>query len=263
MPTLQTKSNTYEEFVEKFTPKKTTDDCYTPPAVYDVVADYVREHYPETRHAQFVRPFYPGGDYEYADYPEGCIVVDNPPFSILARIVNFYLDRGIRFFLFAPHLFLFNYLNRDGVTGVVCCGKVTYDNGANVSTSFLTNLTPDLSFVVAGDLYQRLKNYSRKPTTPKLSLGSNVVSSALLGKMATKGITWSVPSKHTAFTRSVGGHPIFGAGVFLSEAAASQRIQLEMEAEVKKARAAYERTEKVGTVYQPTEEEQAIIRGLG
>ena len=29
------KSNDYEGFVEKFKPKKTTDDCYTPPLVYD------------------------------------------------------------------------------------------------------------------------------------------------------------------------------------------------------------------------------------
>ena len=29
--------NDYEGFVEKFKPKKTTDDCYTPPAVYDYV----------------------------------------------------------------------------------------------------------------------------------------------------------------------------------------------------------------------------------
>ena len=27
----------YDGFVEKFKPKKTTDDCYTPPAVYDYV----------------------------------------------------------------------------------------------------------------------------------------------------------------------------------------------------------------------------------
>ena len=26
----------YDGFVEKFKPKKTTDDCYTPPAVYDL-----------------------------------------------------------------------------------------------------------------------------------------------------------------------------------------------------------------------------------
>ena len=33
------KSHNYEEFVEKFKPKLTTDDCYTPPTIYDIVAD--------------------------------------------------------------------------------------------------------------------------------------------------------------------------------------------------------------------------------
>lgn len=36
---------TYEEFVEKFKPKLTTDDCYTPPIVYDAVADWVASEY--------------------------------------------------------------------------------------------------------------------------------------------------------------------------------------------------------------------------
>ena len=34
------KSKTYEEFVEKFKPKKTTDDCMTPPEIYEVVKDW-------------------------------------------------------------------------------------------------------------------------------------------------------------------------------------------------------------------------------
>ncbi len=34
------KPNTYEEFVDKFKPKKTTDDCYTPGAIYEVVKDW-------------------------------------------------------------------------------------------------------------------------------------------------------------------------------------------------------------------------------
>lgn len=34
----------YEGFVDKFKPKLTTDDCYTPPAVYDCIVDYVREN---------------------------------------------------------------------------------------------------------------------------------------------------------------------------------------------------------------------------
>lgn len=29
--------NDYEGFVEKFKPKKTTDDCYTPPEIYEAV----------------------------------------------------------------------------------------------------------------------------------------------------------------------------------------------------------------------------------
>ncbi|MFR0556541.1 hypothetical protein [Pseudoscardovia radai] len=49
-----------------------------------------------------VRPFWPGTDYERAQYPDGCVVVDNPPFSILAKIIRFYQAHGIRFFLFAP-----------------------------------------------------------------------------------------------------------------------------------------------------------------
>ena len=50
------KSKTYEEFVEKFKPKKTTDDCITPPLVYEAVKKWACAEYgihPET----IVRPF--------------------------------------------------------------------------------------------------------------------------------------------------------------------------------------------------------------
>ena len=95
----------YQEFLEKFKLKKTTDDCYTPPPVYDAVVRYVEETYSVSRD-KFVRPFYPGGDYVNESYPEGCVVVDNPPFSILAEILRFYDSKGIKFFLFAPTLTL-------------------------------------------------------------------------------------------------------------------------------------------------------------
>lgn len=36
------KSKTYGEFVNKFKPKLTTDDCYTPPKIYAVVLDWVK-----------------------------------------------------------------------------------------------------------------------------------------------------------------------------------------------------------------------------
>ena len=35
----------YDGFVEKFKPKKTTDDCYTPQIVYEAVADWVANEY--------------------------------------------------------------------------------------------------------------------------------------------------------------------------------------------------------------------------
>lgn len=53
----------YKGFEEKFKPKKTTDDCYTPDEVYSVVLAYVMERCPEVRDLRVMRPFKPGGDY--------------------------------------------------------------------------------------------------------------------------------------------------------------------------------------------------------
>ena len=33
----------YKKFTDKFKPKLTTDDCFTPPAVYEVVKDWAAE----------------------------------------------------------------------------------------------------------------------------------------------------------------------------------------------------------------------------
>ena len=132
----------YQKFLEKFKLKKTTDDCYTPAPVYDAVARYVEETYGISRE-NFVRPFYPGGDYLNEKYPKGCVVVDNPPFSIMAEILRFYDSKGIRFFLFAPTLTLFSSSRSSNTcTALPCALTVIYENGASVNTSFLTNLEP-------------------------------------------------------------------------------------------------------------------------
>lgn len=88
-----------------------------------------------------VRPFWPGGDYERMAYPEGCVVVDNPPFSIISKICKWYQVHGVRFFLFAPYLTNFS-THFDGLTHVVCDADVVYENGAKVNTAFLTNMEP-------------------------------------------------------------------------------------------------------------------------
>jgi len=80
LPDNRLDSQEYLEFLGKFELKKTTDDCFTPPAVYDAVRDWaVAEYGLEGR--EIVRPFYPGGDYQNHDYPPGCVVIDNPPFG--------------------------------------------------------------------------------------------------------------------------------------------------------------------------------------
>ena len=137
------KSKTYEEFVEKFKPKKTTDDCYTPSEIYEVIKDWVCKRYnidPEN----VIRPFWPGGDYEKDEYPPGCVVVDNPPFSILKNICEFYLERGIPFFLFAPSLTaLSGKTTWDRMNHIVCDCTIEYENGATVKTSFITSFEPE------------------------------------------------------------------------------------------------------------------------
>lgn len=134
------KSKTYDEFVNKFKPKLTTDDCYTPAPVYDAIKGWACPRYginPDT----IVRPFYPGGDYENFEYPAGCCVLDNPPFSILARIVDFYNARHINYFLFAPGLTCLQYAKR---TNIVIGGNIVYENGAYIATAFVTNLSGDI-----------------------------------------------------------------------------------------------------------------------
>lgn len=103
----KSKFHDYDAFVDKFVPKKTTDDCYTHQPVYDAILDFVARTWHLAPDTPITRPFWPGADYKAYDYPDGCVVVDNPPFSILSQIIRYYCDRGIRFFLFAPALTLF------------------------------------------------------------------------------------------------------------------------------------------------------------
>lgn len=154
------KSRDYDAFVEKFQTRKTTDDCYTPDNVYDAIAAWVEGEYGASRDC-FVRPFYPGGDYERYEYPAGSVVVDNPPFSILAAIVKFYVGNGIKFFMFAPALTLFS-----PVTVSHCCSigvgvQITYENGAEVPTSFVTNLE-EAGIRTAPTLYQAVEVENEK-----------------------------------------------------------------------------------------------------
>lgn len=183
------KGETYEEFVKKFEPKKTTDDCYTPPAVYEAVLDWVRDKYDLPEDTVIVRPFYPGGDYQNYEYPDGCVVVDNPPFSILAKILDWYQEHKIRYFLFAPGLTLFNHACRNRGDIILCNSDIVYHNNANVNTCFITNLrqSEDCIIQICGSLTDKLTAFKVGRTLPKLEWPKTIYNSARLLKFSQSG----------------------------------------------------------------------------
>ncbi len=215
----------YNDFLEKFEPKKTTDDCYTPEAVYDAVAEYVAKTY-DLKRESFVRPFYPGGDYQAEKYPDGCVVVDNPPFSILAEITRFYQDNGQPFFLFAPSL---TCLNRSAeVTAILCDADIEYENGARVRTAFLTNLEPECAARTAPDLREKLIEAQKgeDTTRPVYTYPDEIVTAAMLQKMAKYGVEFAIKKSDSTFIRKLDAQvdaAIYGGGLLLSEKAAAEK----------------------------------------
>lgn len=262
------KSKTYEEFVEKFKPKKTTDDCYTPPVVYDAVADWVASEYGVNRD-NFVRPFYPGGDYENYSYSKDAIVVDNPPFSILSKIVDFYISKNIPFFLFAPNLTIFGCLRNRDCTALVVDANIIYDNGANVRTSFLTNLEPqNLRIRTAPGLYQVVKKATEtvqketKKQLPKYTYPNYLVQSARINAYSRCGIEFKVPKSESFFVSRLDAQKerkkvIFGGGFLISERCAAERERAERE------RAERERVERErAECFELSDREKEIIKEL-
>ena len=253
----------YDDFTEKFKPKKTTDDCYTPPLVYDAIRDWVCGEYgiDQTR---IVRPFYPGGDYERFDYPDGCVVLDNPPFSILSRICEFYIDREIAFFLFAPSLTCFG--GRSVVmrmNHIICDADITYENGAVVRTAFVTSFggkiaqtAPTLRKAIERAM-QTVKKGMRKEL-PKYTYPDHVLTAAMLQKYAHYGIEFAVKREDCTCVTKLDsqretGKTIFGHGLLLSNRAAAEKAAAEKAAAEKAA----------AHVWKLSEREKGIIASLG
>ena len=187
-----------EGFVEKFKPKKTTDDCYTPPEVYEAIKDWACVEY-GIDPARVVRPFYPGGDYKAFDYSGGAVVLDNPPFSIESEILGFYLDRSIPFFLFCPTLTAFGSASTCmRCCHVICDCKIVYENGAVVPTSFVTSYdegviartAPDLTRAVNAAC-ERISGKGRVEL-PKYEYPDHIVTAAMMQAYAKRGVDFRV-----------------------------------------------------------------------
>ena len=247
----------YDGFVEKFKPKKTTDDCYTPPAVYDAILGWLRENV-DIEGREIVRPFYPGGDFEKFEYPNGCVVVDNPPFSILSKICRWYMAHKIDFFLFAPHLTLFS--NKAEIAHIVASAPIIYENGAHVKTGFVSNLFGDIRIMTAPELRRCIVAAYKKDRMepPKYRYPYNVTSASLLGKIAPY-VDFVVRSSECRFISRLdsqrGKAGIFGGGVLLSNAKAAEKAAAEKAAAEKAAK-------RESIVWELSDRERRIVEEL-
>ena len=256
----------YQEFLKKFELKKTTDDCYTPPVVYDALAEWVAKEYNVDK-KNFVRPFYPNGDYQSEKYKRSDIVVDNPPFSIMAEILKFYHERGIRFFLFAPHLTIFS--SSYTATCLPVGVSVTYENGANVNTSFVTNLEPtSIRVRSCPSLYATIKEAndknlaSMRKELPKYAYDHHIVTSPFFSILSRLGIEFSVPVAESQpisalDSQKKSGKTIFGKGYIVSEQVYAERERAEREI-AERERAERERAER----WELSDKEKEIVREL-
>ena len=210
---------TYEEFIKKFTDKpKTTDDCYTPFEVMKTVREYCINKY-NINEDNIVQPFYPGGDYTAEDYTDK-IVVDNPPFSILAKIVRWFNEHGVRYFLFAPAL---TCLQLEAPGAILLNATITYNNGARVSTSFLTNLEngimsdPEL-FAALEEVDRMKEDHSQK----RIRHHDNILLASEVGAFSKYGIAFRLEPYEYFKVKKEGDDAIYGYALLISNAKKQQ-----------------------------------------
>ena len=215
----------YESYIVKFQNKeKTTDDTYTPPDIYDAVLDYVRSIYP-MEGKEILRPFYPGGDYEHAEYPEDGVVIDNTPFSMFTKICKFYSARRIPFFIFGPGLTIFSCLKYCSV--VVVAPQIEFSNGAKVKCNFATNLIGDTLVSISPELSKAIAacpSQTQKVNLPTYRYPKELLSVSDMQTMAKGDLPFSIKRNEAVIVRNIDNHPkkggLFGDHLLISESAA-------------------------------------------
>lgn len=259
-PATPKHSRQYDAFVAKFAQRESSDDCFTPPNIYEAVVKWCEKKYGVDR-TKIVRPFCPGGDFENFDYPTDCVVLDNPPFSILRKIVRWYSARRIKFFLFCQSLTALCLLKGEDASLVTINRSILYDNGANVATAFVHNLgdrtilvetAPDLAAVIkALDAVNRhAKRVGRSGVKRNIVYPACVALASNFDSLTAAGIPFAIRRTDGVVVKSVGGVDVFGDILLLSDRAAD---------DLARARAKLARLQEVRL----TPAEQALQKSLG
>lgn len=249
------KQRDYDEFVEKFEPKKTTDDCYTPPAVMEAVTNWAKKAFSISDSTRVMRPFYPDGDYQAEDYSGDCCVIDNPPFSILSEIVRWYTSHNVKYFLFAPCMTTAATAPDCLKTLVLSFSAITYENGAMVRTSFITNMdSPDVAIRIDRELNDAIENAqeSLPADIAAYDRPANCMTVMDFQRFAYCGDSLVVKSDQIHFIKNIDamkklGKDLYGGGMLvadsIAELAKAEKIKAD-QVRVKRAEAAIIEAEK-------------------
>lgn len=197
--------------------RQNSDDVFTPPLLMEKVYDYVEQKFGVSKE-RFVRPFYPGGDYENFEYPEGCIVVDNPPFSIITKIVRFYNERSINYCLFAPALTAASI----PAPGVIWNFNVTYDNGVQIQTALVTSL----SHYAEADPELKRKCADKKEPKKLTKIDDSIIRGATFLKAVRHNESFKIDLSYYERARKVGGQAIYG-GAFIPKPGSDTALGLQ------------------------------------
>lgn len=179
------------------------DEYYTPEPIMEIVDKYVEEKFGYDR-KDFIKPFYPGGDYENEDYT-GKIVVDNPPFSILSKIVDYYIEKNIKFFLFAETTTVNCTCKEKGISIITASRDIIYKNGVKIATCFITNI-PERAYIV----YDRDLDKKIKGIQPYKSITRNNPNFVNALTVLYDKITDPIYLDDYEYIRKYGGKQIFG-----------------------------------------------------
>ena len=215
---------------------------------------WTKEDIDKIDRTKIVRPFKPGGDYENEHYPAGCVVIDNPPFSLYSKCVRCYEERQIPFFLFGPGLTLL--VQGADVTYIVAKAGIVYENGAVVSTGFVTKMVGGGVRIWCAASIRELIEKAQKTTAADLgnyAFPPNVWTSARLQKIANGDDDFIIKAEDCAYIRNLDslkadGKGLYGGGILTTDDV---------------GRAAERAAERAAAIkYNLSEREQSIVEHL-
>ena len=163
-------------------------------------------------------------------------------------------SQGIKFFLFAPGLTIIG-LTRHA--NIICVGyTATYENGAKVNTSFVTNMTDNL-IESSSKLYKRLENADKenlrkikKKQLPKYTYPDNILTACRMNTLSRYGVDFAIKRENGYFMRDLDSQRkfkkgIFGCGYLISGKKAAELKAAELKAaELKAAEHVWELSER-------------------